>query len=472
MLLQIFLIILVVVIFLVAFLLIRTLTFPRPFITSEPVELAEVDADVVAEHLARIERLDGRVGAFRVVRAEAALAEADEVASRPDLAELPLAGVPVAIKDNVPVAGEPMRNGSAATSTTPRERDHEVVRRLRAAGAVVVGLTRVPELCIYAVTDSAFGITRNPWDTARTPGGSSGGSAAAVAAGTVPIAHGNDGLGSLRIPAACCGVVGIKPGAGVVPADLGNGSWFGMSENGALATTVEDAALMLSVLAARPELATIDPPRQLRVAVSTRAPVPATPVDRYWAAAARSTGELLRGAGHAVRNAHPPYGPTLGFSGIARWAAGTELDARLVADRSSFARRTRRHADAGRVLLALGFPRDGGRRRWRERAERFFADHDLLVTPGLAQPPIAARAWAERGWLVNVFASARYAPFAGPWNLAGWPAIAVPAGLDPRGLPLSAQLVARPGGEALLLSVAAQLEQLRPWPRVAPAQPG
>jgi amidase len=419
--------------------------------------------------LARIDALDGRIGAFQRVRPERARAEADAVDLRPDRFALPLAGVPLAIKDNVPVAGEPMRHGSVASDPSPQARDHEIVRRLRTAGAVVVGLTRVPELCIYATTDSVFGITRNPWDLSRTPGGSSGGAAAAVAAGLVSVAHGNDGLGSIRIPAACCGLVGIKPGRGVVPAELGNGSWFDMAENGPLASTVEDCALMLSVLAGRPELATISEPGRLRVAVSIRPPTQGTPVDKHWAGAARRTGMLLRAAGHTVAEADPPYGQATGPSMLVRWFAGAELDARLLADRGLLSPRSRRHAALGAAALRAGLPRESGRTRWQERAERFFADHDVLVTPTLAQRPLEAQAWARRGWLANVWTNANYAPFAGPWNLAGWPAMAVPAGRHPTGTPVSVQLVARPGGEAMLLAVAAQLQQLRPWTRIAPA---
>lgn len=433
------------------------------------VRAGELTARTAVEQaLTRIENADARINAYQEVRVFAALREADAVDARPDRAALPLAGVPVAIKDNVAVQGEPMRVGSAGTDPAPQPQNHEVVRRLRAAGAVVVGLTRVPELCVFGTTDSTFGITRNPWDTRRSPGGSSGGSAAAVAAGTVPIAHSNDGMGSIRIPAACCGLVGVKPGASVVPADLGNGSWFGMAENGPLATTVEDAALMLSVLADRPALATVTEPGRLRIAVSTRVPAAGTPLDERWAAATRESGDLLRSAGHAVADAHPPYGQTLILSEVVRWMAGTELDAQLVRDRSQLAVRTRRHAAAGRVMLAATLPRENGRRRWQQRAEHFFADHDLLITPALAQPPVLAKAWAARGWLPNLWSNARYAPFAAPWNLAGWPAMTVPAGLDPDGLPLAVQLVGRPGSEGLLLSVAAQLEQLRPWPRTAP----
>jgi amidase len=421
----------------------------------------------VEDALARIEAADARIGAYQEVRVFAALREADAVDARPDRGTLPLAGVPIAIKDNVAVAGEPMRIGSAGTDPTPQPNDHEVVRRLRAAGAVVVGLTRVPELCIFGTTDSTFGVTRNPWDPTRTPGGSSGGTAAAVASGTVPAALGNDGMGSIRIPSSCCGLVGIKPGSGVVPSNLGNGSWFGMSENGPLATTVEDAALMLSVLADRPGLATVTTPPAMRIAVSTRVPMPGARLDKHWAAAARESADLLRGAGHTVVTADPTYGQTLALSEIVRWTAGTELDAQLVADRSRLAVRTRRHAAAGRVALALKLPRESGRRKWLKRAQSFFAGYDVLITPGLAQPPVRAKAWSERGWLANLWSDSHYAPFAAPWNLAGWPAMAVPAGLAPDGLPLAVQLVAKPGAEGKLLALAAQLEQLRPWPRVA-----
>jgi amidase len=418
--------------------------------------------------LKRIASRDPRLGAFQLVRADAALREADAVDARPDRAELPLAGVPVAIKDNVPVTGEPMRIGSAASDPTPQQRDHAIVARLRAAGAVVVGLTAVPELCIYPTTDSVFGTSRNPWNPAHTPGGSSGGSAAAVAAGMVPVAHGNDGLGSIRIPAACCGLVGIKPGLGVVPSDLGANSWFGMAENGPLATTVADTALTLSVMADRPELATVAEPSPLRVAVSTRAPMPFTPVAREWADAAHRTADALRGAGHTVRPADPRYSQSMSNAEFFRWTAGTELDARTLADRSKLASRTRRHAALGALLLRAGLPREGGRTKWQRRAEEFFADHDVLLTPALAHRQLPAERWSERGWLTNTWISPRFVPFPGPWNLAGWPAMAVPAGVSPEGLPLSVQLVARPGGESLLLSLAAQLEQLQPWPRLAP----
>lgn len=410
--------------------------------------------------LDRIRSRDRAVGAFQVVRSEAALQEADAVDRRPDRASLPLAGVPVAVKDNVPVAGEPLGKGSSGTDRTPQAADHEVVRRLREAGAVVVGLTRVPELSVWGTTDSAFGVTCNPLDPQRTPGGSSGGSAAAVAAGMVPVAHGNDGMGSLRIPAACCGLVTIKPGLGVVPSDLTAGSWFGMAENGPLATTVADCALVLSVMAGRPDLADVAVPRTVRVAVSTKAPLAVLAVHPSWVAAAESTADRLKAAGHEVLRADPPYGQAAGLSAMARWTAGAEMEARTVADRTALEPRVRRHAAVGNVLLRLGFPRAQGRLRWQRAAEGFFSRHgvDVLLTPTLAQFPPPAAAWAGRGWTANMAANMRYAPFPAAWNLAGWPAMAVPVAPGVDGLPRSAQLVARPGQEALLLSVAAQLE--------------
>ncbi len=426
---------------------------------ADAVRRGDVTARQTTERaLARIAELDRGIGAFQRVRAERALAEADAVDARPDRFALPLAGVPIGIKDNVPVAGEPMRIGSVASDPAPQTRDHEVVRRLRRAGAVVVGLTKVPELCVFGATDSRFGVTRNPLDRTRTPGGSSGGSAAAVAAGMVPVAHGNDGMGSIRIPAACCGLVGVKPGLGVVPAELGDGSWFDMAENGPLARTVADAALVLSVLADRAAFATPADPGRLRLAVSTLPPVRGVPVDPAYAAAATSAAELLAGHGHGVMVADPPYDTAAGVAAVQRWFAGAELDARTLADRSLLEPRVARHAAVGAAVLRAGRPRPADRRRWQERVERFFADRDVLITPALAQPPIAAIVWSRRGWLANLQANTRYAPFAAPWNLAGWPAVVVPVGRHPNGLPTSVQLVAPPGGEATLLALAAQLE--------------
>ncbi|WP_371494241.1 amidase family protein [Kitasatospora sp. NBC_00374] len=437
--------------------------------TAEAVRAGKVTPrEVVAEHLARIERLDPHLGAFRKVLAERALHDADALADRPDLAALPLAGVPVAVKDNLPVEGEATRNGSAATPATPAAADHETVRRLRAAGAIVVGLTAVPELCVFGTTDSVYGTTRNPWNLSRSAGGSSGGSAAAVAAGLVPIALGNDGMGSIRIPSANCGVLGLKPGRGVVPAGLGVDDWSGMAENGPIATCAADAALLLDVLAGPAERSAAQP-RPLRVALSTGQTAPGLPVDVACAEAVHDTGRHLAAAGHRVAADEVRYPAWLGAASVARWLAGTADDARPL-DPALLNPRTRRHAALGRAVHRTGLIRAGQRARWQALLEQFFTRHDVLVTPALAHPAPPAARWHTRGWAANVLSNIRYAPFSHPWNLAGWPALVLPVH-DPaavRGLPLSVQLVAPPGGERLLLALAAELEHRRPWPRTAP----
>ena len=281
---------------------------------------------VVTEHLDRIAKLNAELGAFVRVRSAEALREAGEIDARAGRAELRLAGVPVGIKDNLPVAGEPMRLGSAAAPDIPQATDHPVVARLRAAGAVVVGLTNLPELAIYPFTDSAFGIARNPWDRRRTPGGSSGGAAAAVASAMVPVALGNDGLGSIRIPAAACGLFGIKPGAGVVPAQIGADSCCGMAENGPLATTVADAALMLGVMAgASFDLAE---PSGLRIAVSVKPTGPGIMVHRSFTAAVRRCGDLLASLGHTVTSEDPAYPRWSTPATIGRWFSCPVADAK------------------------------------------------------------------------------------------------------------------------------------------------
>ncbi|HXF56864.1 MAG TPA: amidase [Actinomycetota bacterium] len=429
---------------------------------------------VVRAHLEQVEAVDDQLGAFQRVRWARARAEAEEVAARPDRSVLPLAGVPVAVKDNVPVAGEPMRWGSQATPETPQSEDHEVVRRLRRAGAVVLGITRMPELGAWATTDGPWGIARNPWNPDRTPGGSSGGSAVAVAAGMVPVAQGNDGLGSVRIPAAACGLVGVKPGPGVVPAAIGATSWHGLAENGVMATTVADAALVLSVMGDRPDLRDPRAPeRPLRIAVSTASPLPGVRTDLELQAAVRATGRVLAGAGHRVRAADPPYGSRLVRAGTAWWAAAVAEQAEAMAreghlDPRRLEPRTRRHVTVGRRALAVGLARERDLEWWRRRAEAFLAEFDVLLTPALARPPLRAAEWHRRPWLANVVANAAYAPFAAPWNLAGVPAAVVPAGVHSTGVPLGVQLVGGRGREGTLLALAAQLESLRPWPRHAP----
>jgi amidase len=429
---------------------------------------------VVADHLDHIAAVDRRVGAFRVVRGGEAAVEAEKVDEQEDLADLPLAGVPVAVKENTAVAGVPTWHGSAAARTAVAEVDHEVVRRLRGAGAVIIGTTRMPELGLWATTDDETAVTRNPWRLDRTPGGSSGGAAAAVVSGQVPIAHGNDGLGSVRIPAACCGLVGLKPGRGVVPCQLGAEDWFGLTEHGILATTVADAAVGFAVLAGRrPDK--LEPPQPLQIAVSVRSPLRGVFADRPNRDAVASASRLLVAAGHDAVALDPVYPTALGLRGvIGTWLGAAARDAEFLGvDPAALQPRTRRHVAVGQWALRRGYVRESDRTALQERFRGFFADNsvDLLLTPALAAAPLPAEGWVTRSWRANMLANLRYAPFAAPWNVAGLPALVLPVGRRPDGLPVGVQLVGPPGAELLLLAVAGQIEVAAPWPRHAPGYP-
>lgn len=424
-------------------------------------------ADALERSLALIAELDGDIGAFVSTRAEKARAEAEELGGRGDLVDLPLAGVPLAIKDNLDVRGEATRDGSKATDPAPVGSDHPAVERLKRAGAIIVGKTRLPELGIWGSTEDHQGVTRNPWDLTRTPGGSSGGSAAAVAAGMVPVAVGTDGLGSIRIPAAACGVFGIKPGAGVVPSLVGKSSWNGMTENGPLTTCVEDARLILSVMAGTP-LPASGKDRSMRIALSTKAPVGGTRVARSRRSVVTSAGEVCASLGHRIEISDPPYRLRDVIPVATYWTGGVAEDAKgLPSDRLEA--RTRGHIRAARILMKAG-PRAARRREdWRRRAETFFERFDVLLLPALAQEPPLLAQRDRLGWARNVWQDANYAPFAALWNFASLPAAVLPWGLDDRGLPLSVQAVAGWGDEAVLLELAEQLEAAHPWQRHAPA---
>lgn len=400
--------------------------------------------------------------------ADEALAAAAELGERSDLSSLPLAGLPILIKDCVPVAGHPMRVGSRATSEQASVADHEIVKRLKDAGAIVIGLTKVPELCTWGSTDSVYGITRNPWNPGHTPGGSSGGSAASVAAGVVPVAHATDGMGSIRIPAANCGLFGIKPGSDVVPADMGYDSWGGMSENGPVATTVEDAALVLSVLANDATLAEVaEPERPLRIAVAYNTPSFVVRLKTPWRRALETAEQALREAGHQVEVVRFPY-PLDILPLLSRWFLGVANDAREL-DHDLLEPRTRRHVKLGLFAQKRGMIKAADTKKTADRARAFFADYDVLVTPTLAQTGPAAVEWHKRSWLRNLWSNLNYAPFAAIWNMVGWPAASVPIGMDSdKGLPTAVQLIAEPGGEKQLLGLAAQLQRIRPWQRTSP----
>jgi amidase len=431
-------------------------------------ELSPVD--VVAACLRRIDEVEPRVHAFAALRRAEVQREAAALAARADLAALPLAGVPIAVKDVFRVAGLPRRLGSRATSDQPSTEDDELVARVRRAGALVLGTTTMPELALWAhgAADVYGAATGNPWNLARIPGGSSAGSAAAVASGMAPIALGSDGLGSVRIPAACCGLVGLKPGAGVLPVGDVH-PWYGHSEAGPIATTVGDAALLLSVMAGAPphDLAA---PRPLRVAVALRSPSVGIPVHRAWRRAAEAAAGVLAQAGHEIRVIDGPRSTAIALALLRRWCAFVADDvARLGLDPEKLEPQTRAHLRRGRRVLRRRPPDDSEVARMRALFDEVFAGAgcDLLLQPALAQPP-PTTASLRTGWLRSILRMSRLAPFTPPWNLARYPAIAVPAGLDDEHMPLAVMLGGPPGSELLLLAVARQLEQLAPWPRHAP----
>jgi amidase len=452
------------------------LLFAGPAAIAERVRGREVHPrEIVETCLRRIESLNPRLNAFRVTLAEEALTAADALS---DLTA-PLAGVPIAIKDDIPVAGQPMTWGSRSYGPA-QPRDGEAVRRLRAAGAIPVGITNVPELMIFPWTATdANGVTRNPWDPSRTPGGSSGGSAASVAAGMVPAATGSDGGGSIRIPAACCGLVGMKPTRGRVSTQPAREGWLGLSVYGALTRTVHDSALMLDVMqgaiegdadsAPPPSRSYVEaaatPPGRLRIAVSRKVPPGLiAQISSDQRAAWERTGRLLEQLGHDVVERAPAYGlATLEFTQT--WLRGIYEDSCTVPDRSKLERTTRHMAAAGRFMVPV-WRRDrlrAGRGATSARILALWDEIDVLLTPGLARTAIAAEgAWGSAG-PVAFDRAARFTPWTPIFNLTGQPAVTVPAGLGADGLPLSVQLVGRVGAEDVLYSLAGQLEAAEPW---------
>jgi amidase len=434
--------------------------------------------------LDRIERLDPELNAFRTVYAERALDDADQAGERLKRGEdRPLLGVPVAVKDNMDVAGDVTSHGTDAYGEPARE-DAEIVRRLRNAGAIPIGRTHLPELALFPETASAtWGVTHNPWSPDRSSGGSSGGSGAAVAAGLVSLATGSDGGGSIRIPAACCGLVGIKPQRGRISLMPDAEHWHGLSVFGPLARTVADAALFLDATAgpaagdadsARPPDrpfadAARTPPGRLRIALSTK-PALLTRVSDDVRRAVDETAELLRGLGHEVRQHDPRHNPLLvNRLFLPRWYRGAYDDAARLPRPERLERRTRAMARVGRLTSPARVAR--ARRAeagYAERMGEVFRDHDILLTPVMPFPPVEAGRFVGRGVVRTQLGAAQIAAFTAVWNITGQPAVSVPAGFTDEGVPLAVQLVGRPDDEATLLSLAAQLEAERRWADARP----
>jgi amidase len=422
-------------------------------------------SDLVAVLLSRIARLDERIHAFRVVLAD----EAREAAAAADAAReagdaRPLLGVPIAIKDNVAVAGHAALLGTGSPEPIATA-DAELIRRLRAAGLIIIGLTHLPELALWAATESeTHGITRNPWDLRRAPGGSSGGSAAAVAAGMVAAAHATDGLGSIRIPSSCCGLVGLKATHGFVPA---GDHWNGLSHAGFVTRSVADAAALLDVatdgVASLGEITAAAATEPLTIAISLEAATPARPAVEVRRAVER-TATILRELGHHVIERDPTYRPSLGASNTVRYLSGLAEDVASLVDPHATETRTRALARLGSTVPArtVAWARATGDQFGVAMAE-FFSGVDALVMPTMPVLPRMAGCLAERGTLRTVAHMLPCAAYTGPWNAAGLPAMSLPVSTTAGGLPVGVQLVGPSGSEATLLSLAAAIEPVAGW---------
>ena len=434
--------------------------------------------DLVELYLDRIDRLDPELNAYRVVLADGAREDAKRIEGRLASAEsgLPLAGVPIAVKDTEDVAGEITTWGTGGFDQ-PAGADSEMVRRLRAAGAIIIGKTNLPELAICGFTETkTWGITRNPWDTSRTPGGSSGGSGAATAAGMCAGASGSDGAGSIRIPAALCGLFGLKPQRDRISLAPAREHWHGLSVTGCITRTVEDTALWLDVchggVAGGPPSpdhsfvqASHAAPRRLRIAWSTKPPrlgAPAKLSDEV-AQAVEDIASLLARLGHAVERRDPDWG-LIGNNVTPRFLNGIKVDFDQVPNSERLEDRTKGFARLGRA--------SGGRvvRRARRgegkdarRILSIFDRCDVLVMPVTGETAVEIGRWSGQGALRTVMGMSRTYPYTGPWNHLGNPAASVPVGLSQEGMPLAVLLVARPNDEVTLLSLAAQLEAESPW---------
>jgi amidase len=427
--------------------------------------------ELVRTCLERIERLDPELNAFVTVCGEQALA-----AAAGELPDGPFRGVPLPIKDLTETAGVRTTLSSRAFADHVPGFDAAVVRRLKEAGFVVVGKTNTPELGITAVTESELnGACRNPWDPARTAGGSSGGAAAAVAAGLAPAAHGSDGGGSIRIPASCCGVFGLKPARGrVSPAPYGGLEGFATS--GPLTRTVLDAAAILDVMAgyetgdawwapppARPFAAEVGAdPGRLRIALAVTPPLLDAPVAPECVDAAGDAARLLAELGHAVEEATPPWDDERLFHLFMQvWQVIPALYGKPA---ELFEPMNRALIEAATGTTAVDYVLATARlRELARRIVAFFDLYDLLLTPTLAQLPVPVGALADDDPWVAFRNAGRFTPFTQVANITGQPAVSVPLRWTDGGLPVGVQLVGRPADEATLIRVSAQLEQARPW---------
>ena len=426
-------------------------------------------AELTALYLERIERLDPELNAFVTVVPEPAPPR-----------DGPFHGVPIPIKDLTETAGIRTTYSCKAFAQNVPDFDASVVRKIRDAGFAIIGKTNTPEFGTIAMTESELnGDCRNPWDTSRTPGGSSGGAAAAVAAGLAPVAHGSDGGGSIRIPSSCCGLFGIKPSRGrISPAPFVSGS-LGLGTSGPIARTVRDAAALLDVMTGnepgdfyvapapeRPFLAEADElPGRLRIALTTEPPTP-VPVDPACRAATYAAAELLTELGHDVVEVTPPWQTDEMIVHFIRiWQVGPATAG--VEDLSLLEPINRMLAENARTTPSPQYVASVmSLQQLARRVLAFWSDIDIVLTPTLALQPVPIGwTWQDAdGDPYRAFASQTlFSPFTPLINVTGQPAMSVPLYWSADALPIGAQFIGRPFGEATLFRLAAQLEQARPW---------
>ncbi|MGW3506954.1 amidase [Streptomyces sp. NPDC000994] len=449
--------------------------------------------EFTAHYLERVDALNPSVGAFTTVMAEQALDRARQAekevaaASRTGAVLPPLHGVTIAVKDLVQVEDVRWTLGSAAFTDQVADMDDHVVTRLRQAGTVLLGKTNTPEFALPCYTENELGPpTRNPWDLDRSPGGSSGGSAAAVAAGLSALGHGTDAGGSIRIPASACGLVGLKPSRGRVSNGPVDHDVTGLSVHGPLARTVADAAMLLDAMAGpmpgdvytapplaagETFLACVDrEPARLRVAGLPDPMVPDAAVHPDCEAAYRKTVQLLEGAGHQVDELEMPPDPDVVEAFQRVWAvaaAGRQVDEE---DEPLLTPFTRHLREKGRQVTGLEFA--AGLTTFRGLgqlfADVFFASYDVVLTPTLARPPALTGEFYGKDPAADFDAMAAFMPYTPLYNITGLPALSLPLHWNTDGLPIGVMLGARYGDEATLLSLAAQLETIADEPRPRP----
>ncbi|MYT73462.1 MULTISPECIES: amidase [unclassified Streptomyces] len=440
--------------------------------------------ELVRHHLDRAEAYDERFGAFVTRTPDAALAEAAALREGPGAEHpSPLFGVPTAVKDLTDTAGVATTYGSKAFLSHVPSADAHSVTRLRAAGTISIGKTNTPEFGCCCYTDNDVrGPARNPWDPALSAGGSSGGSAVAVALGLVPVAHASDGGGSIRIPASICGLVGIKPSRGRVSSGPAGAEVTNLSVQGPLARSVRDAAALLDALAGPepgdPHWAPPLPPGETFLGHAERPPGRlrigryATPaddgitVDPECVAAWEHAAKLLESLRHIVEDIPTPFGPEIGDHFVTAWGVQS-LGHALDADREALLRpATRAWREYGRTLSGERFAAAiTGMQRASRRAIRATAAYDVVLTPTLATLPRPVEYFDESGDpLVSLHRQTPFSAFTSPYNMTGQPAMNVPLyWTAEKGIPIGVSLVGRPADEATLIALGAQLEEALPW---------